>query len=186
MENNDRNELDGIIEQALSGYSAMEPRAGLQDRIVNRLHIAEADQRGFKFWPWAIAFGIVTSLIFMAIVIRMEHRPTPKTNNIARTRILPAPRQPAYSPEPSTTEPRAALKRGGKTAMKHVASRLLPKDEHFPIDAPITGEERALRAFIERNPAEAQQVFTDLRRRNNEPIDIHEIQIDLLQTDSNQ
>lgn len=77
----------------------------------------------------------------------------------------------------------------------------LPKLECFPAPQPMTQEERALVAWVARAPAEARDVFADLRKRieepvtfqpvevrklTEEPVTIQPIQIQPLQSDGNQ
>ena len=59
--------------------------------------------------------------------------------------------------------------------------KAMPKLEVFPAPAPLTSEERALMAFVKHDREQAEQTFAELRRRNDEPIDIQPIQIRLLQ-----
>lgn len=56
----------------------------------------------------------------------------------------------------------------------------LPKREQFPTPTPLTAEERALLAFVEQSPRQAEKVLADTRRRSEEPIRIEEIHIEPL------
>ena len=50
----------------------------------------------------------------------------------------------------------------------------------------LTHEERALLAFVERDPAAAVQAFDEWQRKSTEPLEIQAIEIQPLQSDGNQ
>jgi len=74
-------------------------------------------------------------------------------------------------------QPRIASQHRRSKVVARRAPAPLPKQEQFPAPAALTAEEQALRNFVERNPAEAQQVFAQLRKRTSDPIEIQPIQI---------
>jgi len=172
MERNGRDQLDSMLNAALAGYSAAEPLAGLEERVLCRVRAIEVTRR--RTAGWAFTFAAAAALVLVAIVMKTPGNLTPKSRDIARTET-PAPVRSAARVE----EPRVATKRRrGRIAAKRTASpELLPKQEQFPAPAPLTAEERVLRSFVEGHPAEAQQVFAQLQRRSNEPIQIEPIQI---------
>jgi hypothetical protein len=176
MESNDRDQLDSMLDDALAGYSGAEPLAGLEDRTLHRVRAMEATRR--RPLRWAFAF-VAAALVLVAIVMRPT-RNAPKPTDVARAEV-PAPARPAARVE----EPRVARKhRSGRSAAR--ASAPLPKLEQFPAPAPLTAEEQSLRSFVERDPVAAQQLFAQLRKQINEPIQIQPIQIAPLQTDGAQ
>lgn len=163
-----QSELDGIIDGALSSYSSAEPLAGLAERVLNRIHIAEAGRRRFRLWRWTLALAGVASIVAVAIALRPGHVPEVRRRSIV-----------AATPTPLTPERRLAPKRLARTATRRAASRKsYPKLDQFPAPAPLTAEERMLLAF-----AEAARAFAELQKRNNEPIEIQPIQIPPLQID---
>jgi len=177
MESNGRDQLDGALDDALAGYSVAEPPAGLEGRVLHRIRAAEAPRR--RLAGWALAFA-AAALVLVTIVMRAPRNPAPHSRNIARAQI-PSPARPAAKVE----EPRVAREHHrGRIAAKRVAP--VPKQEQFPAPAPLTAEEQALRSFIERHTAEAQQVFAQLQKRSNEPIQIEPIQIAPLKIDGAQ
>lgn len=177
MEGSD--ELDQMIDRALACYSGGEPLAGLEERVLHRVRAGEATSR--RPLRWAFAFAAAAALVLLAIVLRMPRNPAPKTGDNARVEV-PAPVRSMTAVE----KPRFAskLRRGRIAARRALAP--LPKEERFPVPAPLTPEEQALRSFVERHPAEAQQVFAQLQKRSNEPIQIEPIQIAPLQIDGAQ
>lgn len=167
-------ELDHIIDKALSGYSEATPRPGLQQRLQNRIRIAESDRRRFRFLRAALAFA--TALLLLAIVLRKPH-------------AAPTITAVTHAPSPRVETRRATIPpdRRIKVVVKRIPrTRLLPKEQQFPVLAPFTGAERALIALVEYHPLEAQQMADAMQRRSNEPIDIQAIQIQPLRSDGEQ
>ena len=54
MRNKHSDELDRIIDDALSGYSKATPRPGIEQRVLRRIRIAETDRRSFRFLRFAL------------------------------------------------------------------------------------------------------------------------------------
>jgi hypothetical protein len=173
MEDNGRDTLDGMLDNALACYSGAEPLAGLEERVLHRVHASEATRR--RPIGWAVAFALAAALVLVAIVMKTPRNPAPRPRDVARAEI------------PATVGTAAAVEKP-RITLKHRRSRIaarcatpVPKQQQFPAPAALTAEERALRSFVERQPAEAQRVFAQLQKRSNEPIHIEPIQIAPLQ-----
>ena len=175
MASND--ELDRMIDGALASYSGVEPLAGLEERVLNRVRVAETERPRLRLWRWILAGSVLAALLVVAIVLRTQRNPAPKTNEIARVEAhVP------LAPAPAREAPRVAPTRLRMIAKAPQPERL-PKLEQFPAPAPLTAEERALVAFVGRDPKQAQQVFSDLQKHSNEPIEVGAIQIPPLHQD---
>ena len=186
MKNHDRDELDHLIDGALSGYSSADPMEGLEDRVLHRVHVAGAARRGP--WPYRLGFALpaLAALMFAGIALRMWWNPQSPATNAARSAAVFKPSSTAPGPQlgPARALQVATSKRRIGTGQEHSApARSLPKEEYFPTPVPITDEERALVAWVGRAPMEAKQAFADLRKRSDEPIAIQPIQIPPLQSD---
>jgi len=172
MQSND--ELDRRIDSALAAYSDAEPLAGLEERVLNRVRGAEAGRRRVLGWVGVIA--VATSVVTGAIVLRVLRHSESKMYIVG----IPA----VTRPVPAVETPRVGPKRPPKSRRsRHMP---LPKQRQFPAPPPITGEEHALVAFVGRHPGEARQIFAELQKQSDEPIEIQPIQIPPLQIDSAQ
>ena len=168
---NTRDELDRLIDGALASYADAEPLAGLEDRVVNRVRVVGARRRIFG---WGMGLAVAAAVVVVGIGIRTEQRTVPKPAAVARgTNVAP---------------PVAAIQRAMRIPARVRARRPkpLPKLKQFPAPAPMTAEERAFVAFVQRDPNEAQRTFAVLRKRADEPIEIQPIQIAPLQSDGGQ
>lgn len=162
----DRDELSRMIDQAMAFYVDAEPLAGLEERVLNRVRVLEADL------PWRLAWAFAAVVVVAAIVMWMPLHPAARSSEVAGVV--------ADVPVPTSPPPEKPMR---SRAPRH---RFLPKLEQFPRPIPLTAEERALAAFVARQPVEAQQVCADLQRSMHEPIDIQPIQIAPLQSDGAQ
>jgi hypothetical protein len=172
MQSND--ELDRTIDSALAGYSDAELLAGLEERVLYRVRGAEAGRR--RVFGWAGVIAIALSVVMAVIVVRAPRHSESKMYVVG----IPAVKQPV----PETEKPRVATTQRAKSHAPR--KRPLPKEERFPAALPITGEERALVAFVSQHPAEARQLFADPQNRSAAPIEIQPIQIPPLRSDGAQ
>jgi hypothetical protein len=173
MESNGRETLDNMLDDALACYSGAEPLAGLEERVLHRVRASDVTRR--RPVRWAFAFALAAALVLVVIVMKTPSDPPPKPRDIARAEI------PALVEQPRI----ASQHRRSRVAARRAPSPR-PKQEQFPAPAPLTAEEQALRSFVERDPAEAQQVFAQLRKRTNDPIEIQPIRIAPLRIDGAQ
>jgi hypothetical protein len=157
-----RDKLDRLIDGALASYPDGEPLAGLEQRVLNRARVARA-RRQWMF-AWGVGLAVAASIVVVGIAIRSEHRAVEKPAAVAR----------AARVEELTPRVQTAKVRPTKRVRRPKA---LPKLEQFPTPSPLTAEERALVALVQREPTEAQQIFSDLQKRTDGPIEIQPIQI---------
>ena len=167
MQNNEER-FEHLLDRALRDYSGAEPLAGLEQRILNRIRNVQpaADRR--TVWRFAVVAMLLVS-IAVAAFLRMKPDRHVQTPVVAR---LQPPAAPVFIE-------RAQAKRVQRTrpARRVRSLRRLPKQEQFPTPSPMTGEERALVAFVEHHPAEAQKAFADLEEQSSRPIVIAPIEI---------
>ena len=189
MKNDERDELDGLIDGALSEYSSADPLDGLEDRVLRRVQAAGAARR--SPWPYRLGFAVpaIAALLLAGIALWMGRNSQSFTSDATRKAAVSVPSPltsgPQLSPAPATRV--VESKRGDRMGQRHSApARSLPKEEYFPSPTPMTDEERALVAWVRRAPTEAAQVFADLEERTAGPIEIQPIQVPPLQSDGAQ
>ena len=157
--------LDSMIDAALSRYSEAVPLEGLEQRVLNRIRLAEMRRRRPRWLGFALAFATV--LLLVAIGFRT--RPVP------RARVLNV----ATAPSRSRLGSGDARINGTATVRErptvHRAQRSFPKERIFPRLAPLSSEERSLLAYVRLQPVEIQGIPA------NQPIEIEPIQIQPLQ-----
>src|SRR4051812_26219380 len=73
LENTRRMRLDHELDAALGKYTAVEPRAGLEERIIANLKAQPRVATGFNWWHLAGAV-VVALLVTVLLVWRLENR----------------------------------------------------------------------------------------------------------------
>lgn len=153
--------LDDLLDASLKRYSSVEPRAGLEERVLAHLH-ANPQRAPWLGWSWA-ARGAVAGVVFLAALLVFWQRSTPPAPAPAELARGSAPRvAPAVAPtapsvvrtiRPTTpsTPPRAAL-----TAA--------PRRESFPAPAPLSEQEELLLRFVAAAPGELLLAADNTRR----------------------
>jgi hypothetical protein len=140
-------ELDQLIDAALPGYSAAEPRSGLEDRILTR-SLAEHPRRKRFGWAWALAVPVAACLlVFLFIVGRhRSYRSTLEaTATTAPATTAASPREtPATDSFPS---PRKRSVRRKESTQTPTTREVLPKEEVFPSPSKLTAQEQSLIAY---------------------------------------
>ena len=152
-------DIDSIIDGALSHYARAEPLAGIEQRVLNRIATTDPGIRTSKILAWVLCCPILIALLAIAI-----------------SAWAPTMSQPAHIDF-------AALPHVALPSNTFVIVRRPARHARLPI-APkpsISSDERRLLALVESHPAELQQILADMQRRNQEPVEIREIQIAPLQ-----
>jgi hypothetical protein len=161
-------ELDRILDNALSNYSREEPRPGLDARVLNRIRAAR-ERRRFSWLRWAAAIAAFACFL-LAVTFWTTRYSVPKSRKPAPLVAKAAPPSPIPAQAVQTTV--------GRRRLKHLR---LPKREQFPTPAPLTTEERALLAFVVRSPKQAEKLFSGAKSSTSEPLEIKAIHIEPLQ-----
>lgn len=156
-------DLDHTLDAALAKYAAVEPRVGLEDRVLARLH-SEPSRSSRRIWfQWGLA-GAAAAILFVGLLawrstrvahpVIANHPPAaiqqqsiPGTNPAPRVKDDVATAKHAPSPKP------AARRAPASTAV--AAS---PKLDQFPSPQPLSTEEIALARYVKNFPKEARLV----------------------------
>ena len=166
-------ELNRIIDRGLTSYVAHEPLAGLEDRVLARVRLANSGSRRAAWRYWAFAVPALATLILIAFLPRSSRGPVPDPVQPSLARLEKAPPPP----------PRLATHRAIRQRVAERPSPL-PKRNQFPTPTPLTPEERALIAVAQLQPAGLESVSQF--PANPEEIRIKPIEIPPLQIDSNE
>ncbi len=150
--------MDLALDAALAKYSAVEPRAGLEQRIMANLKAQTAISPVHVWWRWAVAIGSFAIVCFVAAYSwNLLTRPHPIASDPAKEiRSAPeAPKQPVKSAIQANIAPPSPQRKGGTHAMNPVVVPRTPRLNQFPNPQPLTPEEVALARYVAQFPAEA-------------------------------
>jgi hypothetical protein len=164
-------QIDEMLDSLLANYSSVEPRPGLETRIMANVRDAEekkASQGWWNFrWVWA---GMVTAaIIIAAVLISGRHRVEPPTNVIVKTN-QPAP-QPEIQPHAPIDRQETARVPGHKpsTVPRAPQNKVLALGQRpavFPTPVPLSEQEKLMFTYLENTPQEI--IVAQLPRNNDE------------------
>jgi hypothetical protein len=154
-----RDELDSLIDEGLAAYGAVEPLAGLEERVLGR---ARASRRSRWWWlvaPVAAAAGLSVWMV------------RPRTPEIEPPVVALAKPPAPVVVAPSREATRVVVRR----ARQHAG---LPKREMFPTVALLTPEERLLMRMAESHPEELTKPVVPSGEIEIKPIEIAPLSVD--------
>lgn len=169
---NDKDQFDNILHEALSEYREVEPLAGIEDRVLERLRLQPAPRR-VSWWKWA-AVAACAAMVLVAIwigagSIRLHDAPpnqaATRQQEVANPGTTPAGEKSngyqKHAPQVIASENVRTHGEGTQAAqglpseyVAHVetASSNGPKAGEFPSPTPLTAEEHVLLALAKENP----------------------------------
>ena len=171
MQNN--HDLDALIDEALSSYTAAEPDPSLRARIMAQAVKAAPNRK--HLWWFAPAAACVAALAIALLQHPTAH--APRSQPSSATSIASAPEsslvkavpQPITRPHPPLTAQRTRRSTGPT----------LIRNASFPSPTPLTPQESILLKFAMEHPEQARQVLTATATRpiENAPLSIAPIHI---------
>lgn len=145
-------ELDRLLDAALQHYAAVQPREGLENRILARLRRSEADRSPHAWWRWFTAAAAVGALaVIITIASRPHARPQP---SVAQHPAV----TPALPDVAATSQPKKAVQRPKRRL--HVepdtqVAKAQPKLDQFPSPQPLSEQEKLLAGYVAVYPEQA-------------------------------
>jgi hypothetical protein len=135
-------ELDNLIDGALTQYANAEPLAGIEQRVLDRVHLAETRRRR---WRWMLIVAAPALAATVLVIFAPKRAPAPAPVAVMAPKPAPiAPPAPRVAPAPAAR--RIARVR------RSVQAPELPKRDLFPTVSPLTGEERLLVQVAQTSP----------------------------------
>ena len=179
----DGDELDLLINSALSTYAGGGPDPDFEQRILARVAAEAAPKPPRRWLHWALAFSATACLIFLVVLFGLKsvHRPS---GHAEQNRTARQPQLAGAGTQPPTAADTHAFQRT-RPAWPRPYSRLnaagtandrLPKLDVFPTPQPLTPEEQALVVFVAQAPEPERQSLIEAQAKADAPIDIADIQ----------
>jgi hypothetical protein len=164
METNDRGRFDEVLNKALRQYGNVEPRIGLENRILANMEVAGT--RAHSGYRWVLAGAIATALV-IAIGGGIWHQALIPKQNVPASAVS----QNALGEVSSATVPRtpqiaktrASRQRRHVAAGSSVASTRSPKLDQFPSPLPLSQQELLFASYAEHFPKEALLIAQEQR-----------------------
>jgi hypothetical protein len=188
----EKDELDVLLDSALSRYGEGHATAGLEGRILERIRNAGEAPRAVprrRRLLWAIAVPVAACVLFLMVTMKREFRHVPlqeaqsqKTGQVQGNREPQPGRAPAGISGPmlrsATRERKAPVIVAARSAGDAIAKPAsLPKLDVFPAPQPLTAEERALYTFATAVPEGQRQAVLEAQKKADAPLDLAAIHI---------
>jgi hypothetical protein len=168
--------LDNALDRSLAQYAAVEPLAGLEQRILRRLSV-ERDVRAKRTSRWALVLTCSTALTAQAVFTFVHYQVAPGQSDVVIT--LAPPPLPLVLPQQRFSLPPAFP----QVSIKKAAGTVLPKRTQFLGTAPMTAEETALVSLVTQAPKEAVQQLSNWTQQPIVPIAVEPVRVEPLKTD---
>jgi hypothetical protein len=152
-------ELDRMLDAALAKYATVEPRAGLEGRVLAHMR-SEPLLLSRRVWlQWGLAAAVAAIALVAVLAWRSSRAPDPVIANllpatIQRQSIQGAKPTPHATDEVSSAKAASLRKPAARRAPESGAGAH-PKLEQFPSPQPLSAEEIALAKYVENFPKEA-------------------------------
>jgi hypothetical protein len=155
-----KREVEQWLDEALHDYGMIEPRAGLEGRVLASLHAEDIRLASQRRWWWALGTAVALATIVMAVWMGESSR---ERNLQSAAKTSPtAHREERESVPPDTV---AKIVRSTKQGLTRPADRprgmampRTPKLDHFPSQAPMSEQERLLARYVQTFPEKAALV----------------------------
>ena len=168
---NTNEKFDDVLNDALAEYREAEPLAGLEDRVLRRVH--QSRQRR-SLWRWSFAAAVTLAVVMIAFAAWLglrqpKYKPlVTESASVDPQRFSPAvtastkpniadllKRADGFGPE-TLFRPPAKLKPVPASRHTSLASDAQPQHPEFPDPTPLTSEERAVLAWARTDPQTLQ------------------------------
>ncbi|MGC2446510.1 MAG: hypothetical protein WA477_02620 [Candidatus Sulfotelmatobacter sp.] len=153
-------QLDRLLDAFLTKYATVEPRLGLEERVLASLCAQPKTASASTWWRWGLAGAL-------AAIIAIASAPAWRSGTTSHPVLLnrPAETQPAPTLAPQTANARAETVPARvppvrKQNRQKISTKLAtdPKLDVFPSPRPLSEEELALARYVRNFPTDAQQV----------------------------
>jgi hypothetical protein len=179
--NNDA--LDRELDTALAKFTAGEPRAGLEDRVLANLRAQQAQVTERPWWRWPASAALTAAIVVTLFLAWRPESPVQKiASNPSATKQIDG-----HAGTKVDDGGNGATQLHAAGSARHFKPRAVihsvrvaspaPKLDQFPSPQPLSEQERILARYIANYPEQAAlvaQARADLRRRDAaEEIDDH-------------
>ncbi|MBZ5508868.1 MAG: hypothetical protein LAO78_25695 [Acidobacteriia bacterium] len=151
-------QMDAMLDSLLTAYSSVEPRPGLETRILANLRDAErreAKPAAWNFkWLWA-GMAVAAAIIIAVVLIGGRHRVVAPPTVVQKQQ--PAPPQPEVqrsAPVTAVNVPRPRAPRATQVQNVNATLALNQRPQVFPTPTPLSEQERLLLRYYAGTPRE--------------------------------
>jgi len=156
--------LDRELDAALAKYAAVEPRAGLEERVLANLRARGEHAPARGWWRWAVA-GALAAVVVIAVALALRSG-KPAQRQVTNQPPSAKPSQQARFESPNTLltgrgdklaqhTQNSGLKTNARHADRATVTASAPKRDQFPSPEPLSEQEKMLARYVENYPEQA-------------------------------
>ena len=148
MTNTNQDEFDRDLDAALANYAAVEPRHGLESRILANLRAEQAPAPAHTWWRWSIP--ALAAIVVVAVVLAWKSsKPTIEvTNHPSSTTQGPQKPGSQVVSNRDGVPPHATHTAHRKRSSPSLVVAGVPKLDQFPSPHPLSEQEKMLAAYV--------------------------------------
>jgi hypothetical protein len=153
------NDLDRALDAALAKYAAIEPRAGLEERVLANLRAERTRAADHSWWRWGVVAALAAAIV---VAVAIASRPGKPAREVVR-------HHPVAPIAPTQNEPQRKFASNGtvhvqvptQRAVRHspvvtaVVKTGQPKLDQFPSPQPLSEQEKILANYVAKYPEHA-------------------------------
>lgn len=161
-----KDQFDDLLDAALKRYGDVQPRPGLEGRVLARL-AGESHTKWRRPWTWASAAALACLLAVVAWIGLVGRKEPPHTGGKAAQVAIKENRLETAKVPPQIEKTR----RTGKHEVRKIRFQLAnttPRLEQFPSPRPLSEQEKLLVAYASEYPKQAAEVAQEQDRRDKE------------------
>jgi len=151
------------LDRALSRYAAVEPRTGLEDRLLANLRARQKQAPVGVGWRWLCAGAVTVVVLLLTLSLTWRTGKRQLGNSIDQritqggtdSQMANPARQPHLSAQALPSHHTAA---GHRPRRSTAAVRIAPHLEQFPSPQPLSEQEKILASYVARYPEHAALV----------------------------
>jgi hypothetical protein len=168
----DKDRLDFWLDTALRQQGNAEPRVGLENRLLSKLHTRKGHIRAIRQWGLILG-GPALAVLLIALVWRGERtgaKPPDMNAGHAISQAPPIAQALGAKPQPSMLPGVRNSKQAAATQRRTLAQspRSEPRLDRFPSSRPLSSQEVVIARYAEHYPREAALIAKEQEEFNEE------------------
>ena len=165
-----RDQFDDLLDGMLKRYGAVEPRAGLEGRVLAKLGGSQAKASARNRWRLGMALAALSLPLMIVVAGTISHRAAKVTPNgePLSSKNIDTNQGNSFSLSPlETKSTRAEPQRASMRKAVNLATRS-PRLDQFPSPRPLSEQEKLLLHYVRECPQQAALVAQAQAKRDKE------------------
>ena len=159
-----QSDLDRLLDTTLAKYTAVEPRAGLEDRVLANLRVPQTPLDIRTWWRWGLAVAFAVVIVMTGLALKWGRSPAPVVEHhpsiLTPASRTPAPQVAAKAEGNQVRLPRLMPERrvNVRRSRPKIVVAANPKLDQFPSPRPLSEQEKLALDYIREFPEEANLI----------------------------